>query len=59
MKTYKVNVAGIEMILPENSLQHIQNRNWEYIEVELEPTHSIEQFMQSSLNVILNLLHTQ
>jgi hypothetical protein len=59
MKTYKVNIAGIEMILEEEALQYILNRNWEYIEVDVETTHSIQEFMQSSLNVILNLLHTQ
>ena len=59
MKTYKVNVAGIEMILEEVALEYIQNRNWEYVEVDLEPTHSIQEFMQSSLTEILKSLHTQ
>lgn len=59
MKTYKVNVAGIEMILEEESLEYIQNRNWEYVEVDLEPTHSIQEFMQLSLTEILKSLHTQ
>lgn len=53
MKKYKVNVAGIEMILPENALEYIEARKWTYIEVTDEATHSIEEFMESSLNVIL------
>ena len=59
MKTYKVNVAGIEMILPQEALEYIQIRNWEYNEIELEPTHSIQEFMQASLTEILKSLHTQ
>jgi hypothetical protein len=59
MKTYKVNIAGIEMILPEEALEYIQNRNWEYIEVELQPTHSIQEFMQESLTEILKNQTTQ
>jgi len=59
MKTYKVNVAGIEMILPKEALEYIQRRGWEYIEVDLEPTHSIQEFMQLSLTEILKSLHTQ
>jgi hypothetical protein len=59
MKTYKVNVAGIEMILPQEALEYIQIRNWEYIEIDLEPTHSIQEFMQLSLTEILKSLHTQ
>jgi len=59
MKTYKVNIAGIEMILSEEALEYIQRRGWEYIEVDLEPTHSIQDFMQSSLTEILKNGSTQ
>jgi hypothetical protein len=54
MKAYNVNVAGIEMILQEEALEYIQNRNWEYTEVETEePTHTIEEFMGASLTELL------
>jgi hypothetical protein len=53
MKTYKVNIAGLQLILPEEALEYIQRRNWEYIEVDLEPTHSIQEFMELSLTEIL------
>jgi hypothetical protein len=59
MKTYKVNIAGVEMILEEEALEYIQKRRWEYTEVDLEPTHSIQQFMQASLIEILNNRSTQ
>jgi len=55
MKKYKVIVAGIEMILPEQALPFIQNRGWEYTEViDVEETHTILDFMGASLNEILN-----
>lgn len=61
MKTYKVNVAGVEIIVEanEHNLKCIQNRNWDYIEIDSEPTHSIEEFMEQSLNHILNNIPTQ
>jgi hypothetical protein len=59
MKTYKVNIAGVEMILEEEALEYIQRRGWEYTEVNLEPTHSIQQFMQASLTEILKNGSTQ
>ena len=59
MKTYKVNIAGIEMILEEEALEYIQRRDWQYIEVDLETTHSIQEFMQASLNEILKNGPTQ
>lgn len=56
MKKYKVIVAGIEMILPEDALTFIQNRGWEYTElIDVEETHSISDFMGATLNEILNL----
>lgn len=54
MKVYKITVAGIEMILPEEALEYIQNRGWEYTELlDIEPTHSINEFMGATLNEIL------
>jgi hypothetical protein len=51
---YKVTIAGIEMILQEEALEYIQNRNWEYIQIETnEPTHTIEEFMLASLNELI------
>ena len=55
MKTYKVNVAGIEMILSENALEYIEARKWTYVEVDDTPTYTIQQFMEASLNEILNM----
>ena len=55
MITYKVNVAGIEMILPIEALEYIESRGWQYTEVEIEETtHNIEEFMSASLTEILS-----
>lgn len=56
MIVYKVNVAGIEMIVEANqtNLECIQNRNWEYTELtDIETTHTIEDFMGASLNELI------
>ena len=54
MKLYKVNIAGVEMILPTESLDYIKERNWEYKEIEgKEATHSIDDFKHKSLEIIL------
>ncbi len=53
MNNYKLTANGIEMIISQEYLEHIQNRNWEYVEVDAEPTHTIEEFMGASLNEII------
>jgi len=56
MKTYKVYIAETEMILEgtEFNLECIQNRNCEYTELnDIPPTHSINDFMEFTLNQIL------
>ena len=53
MNNFKVTAEGIEMIISSEYLEHIQKRNWEYVEVDEATTHTIEQFMGASLNEIL------
>lgn len=53
MNNYKLTANGIEMIISQEYLEHIQNRNWTYVEVNVEPTHTIEEFMGASLNEII------
>jgi hypothetical protein len=53
MNNYKLTANGIEMIISQEYLVHVQNRNWEYVEVDAEITHTIEEFMCASLNEII------
>jgi hypothetical protein len=53
MNNYKLTANGIEMIISSEYLEHIQNRNWEYVEVDEATTHTIEEFMSASLTQLI------
>ena len=53
MNNYKLTANGIEMIISSEYLEHIQKRNWEYVEVDEAITHTIEEFMSASLTQLI------
>jgi hypothetical protein len=53
MNNYKLTANEIEMIISQEYLEHIQSRNWTYVEVDEATTHTIEEFMGASLNEII------